>query len=101
MSALIPLVISAAVLAPSRSGAEASEDVTSFRQEAAGIDFYVERRGSGPEIVLVPSGQGDSQTYDFLAAELASDFTLGGAGVLLQQAQELVVGVFVGCHFCF
>ena len=39
-----------------------------FRHTAAGIDWHVERRGSGPTIVLVPSGEGDCAVYDRAAA---------------------------------
>ncbi len=78
--ALTPLlgsvILFAVLLVPGIPNAQGNQQVTSFRQQAAGIDFYVETRGSGPDIVLVPSGQGDSQTYDFLAVELARDYTV-------------------------
>lgn len=51
-------------------------EVKSFMHEAAGINFYVETSGSGPTVVLVPSGQGDSGTYKYLAETLADEFTV-------------------------
>lgn len=30
-----------------------------FQQKAADIEWYCELRGSGPTIVLIPSGEGD------------------------------------------
>lgn len=44
-----------------------------FMHEAAGISFYVETSGSGPEVVLVPSRQRDSGAYKLLAEILAQD----------------------------
>jgi hypothetical protein len=43
------------------SGAEPKKAVgaAAFTHEAAGIDRYCELRGSGPTIVLIPSGEGD------------------------------------------
>lgn len=39
-----------------------------------GIEWYVEQQGSGPHIVLVPSGEGDCSSFDKTAAILAKDF---------------------------
>ena len=41
-----------------------------------GIDWYYEQKGSGPHLVLIPSGEGDCQAYHTIMATLASDFTV-------------------------
>ena len=51
-----------------------AEELRQFQQTAAGIDFYVEERGDGPPVVLIPSGQGDCGAYKLLAENLAADF---------------------------
>ncbi|QBR01661.1 alpha/beta fold hydrolase [Paraburkholderia pallida] len=40
------------------------------------IVWYVERRGNGPHVVLIPSGEGDCGSFDKVAENLASDFTV-------------------------
>ena len=41
-----------------------------------GIRWHVERRGSGPEIVLIPSGEGDCENFAKVATALASSFSV-------------------------
>ncbi len=48
----------------------------SFYHEVDGIRYYVERRGAGPYLVMVTSGQGDSEAYRFLADILAARYTV-------------------------
>jgi len=45
-------------------------------QTPDGISWYCERRGSGPVVVLVPSGEGDCGVYDKVATILGSSFTV-------------------------
>ncbi|WP_202931600.1 alpha/beta fold hydrolase [Mycobacterium neumannii] len=40
------------------------------------VDWYCERRGDGPPIVLVPSGEGDCGSFDRVAAALANEFSV-------------------------
>ncbi|MBI2800697.1 MAG: alpha/beta fold hydrolase [Gammaproteobacteria bacterium] len=47
-----------------------------FVHAAAGINWYCERRGKGPHIVLVPSGEGDCASFEAVAAALADTFTV-------------------------
>ena len=47
-----------------------------FVHSAGGIQWHCERRGSGPFIVLVPSGEGDCANFDAVAAALANRFTV-------------------------
>ena len=49
---------------------------SSFTQKVNGIDFYCELRGSGPTIVLVPSGEGDCGSYAKAADILSNEFTV-------------------------
>jgi len=51
-------------------------DVQRFEHQAAGVDWYCERRGGGPLVVLVPSGEGDCASFDKVAAQLADEFTV-------------------------
>ena len=44
------------------------------RVSSGGIDWHVEQRGQGDDIVLVPSGEGDCATFEAVAADLAKDF---------------------------
>ena len=44
--------------------------------EANGMTFYVERRGAGPVVVLVPSGNNDCGPLKKVAEILAEDFTV-------------------------
>jgi pimeloyl-ACP methyl ester carboxylesterase len=41
-----------------------------------GIEWYVEQQGSGPHIVMVPSGEGDCESFAKTASVLAKDFTV-------------------------
>lgn len=50
------------------------ESVRRFEHHADGIDWYCERRGSGPHVVLVPSGEGDCGSFEQVAAQLANQF---------------------------
>ena len=47
-------------------------EVERFYHEVDGINYYLEKRGSGPYFVMVTSGQGDSGAYAFLADILAT-----------------------------
>jgi pimeloyl-ACP methyl ester carboxylesterase len=47
-----------------------------FDQHAAGINWYCETRGSGPSIVLIPSGEGDCASFARTADNLAADFSV-------------------------
>jgi len=48
----------------------------SFVHSAHGIDWYCERRGQGPDIVLIPSGEGDCASFESVAEQLADQFTV-------------------------
>lgn len=50
--------------------------VKSFLQKIGDIQFYCELRGSGPSVVLVPSGEGDCGTFAAVADSLADEFTV-------------------------
>ncbi|MXX74448.1 MAG: alpha/beta hydrolase [Holophagales bacterium] len=76
MAALTAGLLLAAPLTAQGSDSSDAPPIESFRHEAAGIDFYVEKSGDGPPVVLVPSGQGDCGAYRYLADTLASDFTV-------------------------
>jgi pimeloyl-ACP methyl ester carboxylesterase len=39
-----------------------------------GIQWYCEQRGSGPDVVLIPSGEGDCSSFDAVASTLADSF---------------------------
>jgi pimeloyl-ACP methyl ester carboxylesterase len=41
-----------------------------------GIEWYCERQGDGPHLILVPSGEGDCASFAQTAAILASSFTV-------------------------
>jgi len=41
-----------------------------------GADLYCEARGSGPSVLFIAGGSGDSGNFDRLAAHLATDFTI-------------------------
>lgn len=47
-----------------------------MRQSDGGIDWYCELRGSGPTVVLIPSGEGDCQNFDTVAGLLEDQFTV-------------------------
>ncbi len=47
-----------------------------IRTHVADIDWYCERHGSGPSVVLVPSGEGDCGSFAATAALLAQRFTV-------------------------
>lgn len=51
-------------------------DARRFSHSVAGIDWYCERRGEGPPVVLVPSGEGDCASFERVATELAAEFTV-------------------------
>lgn len=50
--------------------------VRPFRHQVNGIDWYCEQRGEGPPVVLVPSGEGDCGVFDWVATQLANEFTI-------------------------
>ena len=43
-------------------------------EPAGEIDWHVEQRGAGPDLVLIPSGEGDCSSFDRLANDLSRDF---------------------------
>lgn len=47
-----------------------------FVHAVGDIHWYCERRGTGPNVVLVPSGEGDCASFDAVAAALADTFTV-------------------------
>lgn len=44
------------------------------REPGGHIDWYVEQGGSGPNVVLVPSGEGDCSSFEAVAEALTRDF---------------------------
>jgi pimeloyl-ACP methyl ester carboxylesterase len=50
--------------------------VQRFTHQTEGIEWYCERRGEGPHIVLVPSGEGDCSSFEQVASRLADEFTV-------------------------
>lgn len=49
---------------------------TSRERSRDDIEWYCERRGSGPDVVLIPSGEGDCGSFGNIAAALADSFTV-------------------------
>jgi pimeloyl-ACP methyl ester carboxylesterase len=47
-----------------------------FHHVAGGINWYCERRGNGPAIILVPSGEGDCGSFAKVADALSDEFTV-------------------------
>lgn len=41
-----------------------------------GINWYYERQGSGPHLILIPSGEGDCGNFAKTATLLAASFTV-------------------------
>jgi pimeloyl-ACP methyl ester carboxylesterase len=52
------------------------DSVRRFEHETDGIDWYCEQRGEGPNVVLVPSGEGDCGSFEQVAERLASEFSV-------------------------
>ena len=50
--------------------------VQTFTRHAADIDWYCEARGRGPQLVLIPSGEGDCASFTRVADDLAEDFSV-------------------------
>lgn len=48
----------------------------SFHRVSGGIDWYCETRGSGPPILMIPSGEGDCGSFTRVANELSDEFTV-------------------------
>lgn len=48
----------------------------SQRHRVGSIEWYCESGGTGPPIVLIPSGEGDCGSFEKVAASLSSDFTV-------------------------
>jgi pimeloyl-ACP methyl ester carboxylesterase len=46
-----------------------------FQHKADDIEWYCESRGSGPTVVLIPSGEGDCGNFATVADALADEFT--------------------------
>ena len=51
-------------------------ETRTFHHPSAGIEWYCELRGSGPAIVLIPSGEGDCGNFAAVAEALADEFTV-------------------------
>ena len=49
---------------------------STLRHNASDIHWYCELRGSGPSVVLIPSGEGDCGSFAKVADELAKDFNV-------------------------
>lgn len=49
---------------------------SALTHKAAGIDWHCELRGSGPTIVLIPSGEGDCANFAAVADALCDEFTV-------------------------
>jgi len=47
-----------------------------FKHQASDIEWYCELRGSGPTVVLIPSGEGDCGNFAKVANGLADEFTV-------------------------
>src|SRR5580700_9446825 len=47
-----------------------------FKHKASDIEWYCELRGSGPTVVLIPSGEGDCGNFATVADALADEFTV-------------------------
>jgi pimeloyl-ACP methyl ester carboxylesterase len=47
-----------------------------FKHKASDIQWYCELRGSGPTVVLIPSGEGDCANFATVADALAGEFTV-------------------------
>ena len=47
-----------------------------LRHREGSIDWYCELRGSGPTVVLIPSGEGDCANFAAVAEQLAAQFTV-------------------------
>ena len=47
-----------------------------LRHLLGSIDWYCELRGSGPTVVLIPSGEGDCGNFAVVAEQLAREFTV-------------------------
>jgi alpha-beta hydrolase superfamily lysophospholipase len=74
LAALISLFASVLLSSMAVADAAKSEIFEHFEHEVQGINYYSEKRGSGPYLVMVTSGQGDSGAYRFLAEELAERY---------------------------
>src|SRR5262249_30830254 len=47
-----------------------------FHRRVDFIDWYCELRGTGPTIVLIPSGEGDCASFEKVATSLSRQFTV-------------------------
>lgn len=56
--------------------AAAASSGPGFRYRVGPIDWYCERRGQGPMVVLIPSGEGDCHSFGKVAELLAAEFTV-------------------------
>lgn len=45
-------------------------------QSRDGIEWHCERRGNGPDIIMIPSGEGDCESFAVVASTLASSFSV-------------------------
>jgi pimeloyl-ACP methyl ester carboxylesterase len=75
-----------------------------FTQRAADVDWYCELRGSGPTIVLIPSGEGDCGNFATVADALADEFTVltfdmpgFSRSAALVRSLNLAPATFYGC----
>lgn len=49
---------------------------SSMVKAKGGIEWYIEQQGSGPPYILIPSGEGDCESFAKIAAILAQDFSV-------------------------
>lgn len=47
-----------------------------FQHAVGAVNWYCELRGSGPGVVLIPSGEGDCSNFEAVAEGLADEFTV-------------------------
>ena len=74
---LLPVFVMLGIYAALASAGESDRTpppVETFMHEAAGINFFVQVSGDGPDLILVPSGQGDSGSYKLIMDILAHEF---------------------------
>jgi len=58
------------------NGRICSHGTQRFTHNLGEIVWYCERRGKGPTIVLIPSGEGDCASFDTVADALSGEFTV-------------------------
>ena len=63
-----------ATLGTGRSLAQERESANGLRRQVDTISWYYELQGSGPTVVLIPSGEGDCGSFDKVAGLLSAQF---------------------------